>query len=65
MCKCAEREKFGGVAAGRGMLEVGGVKFAGTRRKKKPLQAESSMRKAAECHDECQITCRVELIKLK
>ena len=51
MCKCAEREKFSGVAAGRGMLEVDGVKFAGTRRKKKPVQAESSVRKAAECHE--------------
>ena len=65
MCKCAEREKFSGVAAGRGMLEVDGVKFAGTRGKKKPVQAESSVRKAAECHDERQIACRVELIKLK
>lgn len=38
MCR---REKFSGVAAGRDMLEVDGVKFAGTRRKK-PLQAKAA-----------------------
>lgn len=51
------------MAAGRDMLEVDGVSLLAGQEEEEALQAESSMRKAAECH-ECQITCRVELIKL-
>lgn len=60
-----KKEKFCDVAAGKGILEVNGVKLAGTdKEEEKGIVGKETSMSEAGTWDECQVTYRIELIKI-